>query len=254
MAGDGLVGGIEQITLAGGKARQACIAGAVGAEPGTAGLTGEVQRLHARPPVGRLRSGLDQRQALIKGLEEIQVAVAFERAAVDDQQLQVEGLGLPEGGHVAYGDAGVDQRQAHECVGRLRGMAASPNLGDAALFVGAGADELVPLGPAELAPELVHWPDLQAGGAAAGHRVRQVLALADQRLERFPSRLAVSKSTTVKPASVIRYSSQWMGTCQRSAQSRTKHKVVSTSLPVLAKQTMVSVGNPLLVCSTHQSM
>src|SRR3546814_6705257 len=50
------------------------------------------------------------------------------------------------------------------------------------------------------------------------------------------------------------YSSQRIGTCQCSAQSRTKRKVASTSLPVLAKQTTVSAGRPPLVCSTRQSM
>ena len=69
-----------------------------------------------------------------------------------------------------------------------------------------------------------------------------------------PLRLAVSKSTTAKPGSVGRYSSQWMGTCQCLAQPRTKRSVASTSLPVLAKQTTVSAGKPPLACSTRQSM
>src|SRR3546814_3855457 len=78
-AGNGFRGAIEQIALVGSEARQIGIAGAIGAEPGAAGLARQVQGLHANPPHGGLGPGLDKGQALPTRLEETQVAVAFER-------------------------------------------------------------------------------------------------------------------------------------------------------------------------------
>lgn len=46
-------------------------------EPRPAGATGEVQRLHAPPPDGHLRLGLDECKALASGHEKAQIAVTF---------------------------------------------------------------------------------------------------------------------------------------------------------------------------------
>src|SRR3546814_16599400 len=91
-----------------------------------------------------LGPGLDKGQALPTRLEETQVAVAFERASVHRQQVEVERLRLPERAHVAHGNAGIRQRHAHGLVGRFGGVAARTNLGDASLQLGrASARERV---------------------------------------------------------------------------------------------------------------
>src|SRR3546814_20887786 len=64
-------------------------------------------------------------------------------------------------------------------------MAARANLGDATLLVGADADHLVPVRPAQMPQVAVHRSNLQAGRAAARDGIGQVLTLADQRLERL---------------------------------------------------------------------
>src|SRR3546814_11286797 len=100
----------------------------------------------------------------------------------------------------------------------------------------------------------VHRADLQAGRAAARNGVGQVLPLADQRLERLALAAGPVEVHQREAGSMDRYSSQWIGTRQRSAQSRTKRKVASTSLPVFANQTTVSAGRPTLDCNTRQRM
>lgn len=83
---DRFFGRIEQVTLIGREAGQVNMAGAIGTKARATGLAGQIQRLCAYPPDGGLGPGLDERQALSPGLEDAQIAVAFERAAVDGQK------------------------------------------------------------------------------------------------------------------------------------------------------------------------
>lgn len=84
-AGDPVFIRIEHVTLAGGKASQFGVAGAVIAKAGTAGFAGNVQRLDPDSPVRGFRPGFDQRQALPQRLEKTEVAVTFQRSAIDRQ-------------------------------------------------------------------------------------------------------------------------------------------------------------------------
>ena len=177
--GDGRFVGIEHVALVGGESGQVGIGRAIVAKARAAGFAGKIQRLHVHPPDGGLRLGLDQCQPLSLWLEKAQVAVAFERAAVHGQQFQIEGLGLPEGGHLAHAHASLGQRHAHRLSAGLCGMTARPDLRHAALLVSPDADELIPIGPTQTAYELVHCTDFQGGGATQSYRVGQVLALAD---------------------------------------------------------------------------
>ena len=71
----------------------------------------------------------------------------------------------------------------------------------------------------------MHCPDFQGTGAATSHGFGRYRRLRISARKGSPGAAsAVSKSTTAKPGSVGRYSSQRMGTCQAGAAGRTKEQ------------------------------